>query len=107
MYVDPKTRFIFGLVITVLSVIGGMGASGLANVFPASWIPWILGWSLFLSAIGNAIQTVFSAGGMTTSGRLQSVKGAPVADRLQAIADDPQLPSHVSEAAAKAVPPKA
>ena len=64
MTIDPKWRFIIGLLVT-LAIGVSQGAVQLAHAIPADWIPIAVAWAGIIAFTGSAAQTGISALGMT------------------------------------------
>ena len=65
MTIDPKWRFIIGLLVT-LAIGVSQGAVQLAHAIPADWIPIAVAWAGIIAFTGSAAQTGISALGMTS-----------------------------------------
>lgn len=71
MTIDPKWRFIIGLLVT-LAIGVSQGAVQLAHAIPADWIPIAVAWAGIIAFTGSAAQTGISALGMTVASREQA-----------------------------------
>lgn len=54
--INPQWGLYLGIIVTIQMAIG-QGAVPLTNVFPADWIPYVVGWSQFLGFIGTTVMT--------------------------------------------------
>lgn len=66
--IDPKWRFIIGLVVTTAIGVSS-GALVLTNAIPADFIKPVTAWCGIIAFIGSAAQTTISAMGMSTQSR--------------------------------------
>lgn len=59
MKVDPRVTFIFGIFLSISSLLA-LGTIHLTGLVPADWIPKITGWAGIIVAIGTVVQTAMS-----------------------------------------------
>lgn len=76
MNIDPKWRFIIGLLITAAIGIS-QGTVNLAHAIPAGWISAVTAWCGIIAFIGSAAQTTISGIGMTTTARVAAAASLP------------------------------
>lgn len=89
MTIDPKWRFIFGLVITFAIGVSS-GAVVLTNAIPVDWIKPAIAWCGIIAFVGSAAQTTISGFGMTSQSRLAAAATLPEVKSIvttQAVAD--------------------
>lgn len=68
MTIDPKWRFIIGLIVTTAIGVSS-GAVVLTNAIPADWIKPAVAWCGIIAFIGSAAQTTISGLGMSSQSR--------------------------------------
>ncbi len=76
MTIDPKWRFIIGLVVT-FAISVTQGAIVLTNAIPDAFIKPVVAWCGIIAVMGSAITTTISALGMTNSSRLAGAAAIP------------------------------
>lgn len=85
MTIDPKWRFIIGLLVT-LAIGVSQGAVQLAHAIPADWIPIAVAWAGIIAFTGSAAQTGISALGMTSQSRIAGAASLPEVKAIVATA---------------------
>jgi hypothetical protein len=85
MTIDPKWRFIIGLVVTVAIGVSS-GALVLTNAIPMDWIKPVTAWCGIIAFVGSATQTTISGLGMTNQSR---IAGAAAVSEVKAIVTTP------------------
>ena len=90
MFVDPKIRFWFGVVISIASGIA-TGTVTLTHMVPEAWVPYVVAWCAFFAIAGNLVLTTLNGLGMTSSSRIASAAADPTVQKIvttsQPIAD--------------------
>jgi hypothetical protein len=81
MTIDPKWRFIIGLIVTMAIGIS-QGAVQLTHAIPTDWIPIAVAWCGIIAFVGSAATTTISGFGMSTQSRLA---GAAAVSEVKAI----------------------
>ena len=76
MNIDPKWRFIIGIVVT-FAIGVSQGAVQLTHAIPAGWIEPSVAWCGIIAFVGSAGQTAISGLGMTTSSRVAAAANDP------------------------------
>jgi len=76
MIMDPKVKFVIGLLITLAIGISS-GAVVLKGAIPAEWIPMVTAWAGIIAFLGSAAQTTLQGFGMTTQSRLSAAAAVP------------------------------
>jgi len=76
MTIDPKWRFIIGLLVTTAIGIS-TGAVTLTHAIPAVWIPAAVAWCGIIAFVGSAAQTTISGLGMGTQNRIAAAASLP------------------------------
>jgi len=87
MTIDPKWRFVLGLIITLAIGISS-GAVALTHAIPAEFIPAATAWCSIIAFVGSAAQTGISALGMSNTSRLAGVAPLPLTMKVDALADN-------------------
>lgn len=76
MNIDPKWRFVIGILITLAIGISS-GAVVLTHAIPAAWIPAVTAWAGIIAFLGSAAQTAISGLGMSTQSRIADAASLP------------------------------
>ena len=76
MVMDPKIKFIIGLLITLAIGISS-GAVALKGAIPPEWIPAITAWAGIIAFLGSAAQTTLQGFGTTTQSRVAAAAADP------------------------------
>ena len=87
MTIDPKWRFIIGLVVT-LAIGVSSGAVVLTNAIPVDWIKPAVAWCGIIAFVGSAAQTTISGLGMSNQARLAAVQPVPIDQKLESFAEN-------------------
>lgn len=104
--VNLKWPLIIAIVLAVLGVLAGAGPQLTDMGLDAHQVKAFQSAAGLLLAVGNAIQGVLIAAGMTSASRIAAVKELPLATRAQSFASDPAVAKVVlkEQAAAEEVP---
>jgi hypothetical protein len=86
--IDLKWALLLSIVLAILGALAGAGSQFTDLGFSAPTVKAILAGFGLLLAIGNAINSVFIAFGMTNAGRIASVQNVPLAERASALVDN-------------------
>lgn len=105
MNIDPKWRFIIGLLVT-FAIGVTQGTVSLTNAIPADFIKPVVAWCGIIAFFGSAITTAISGLGMSNSSRLAAAQPVPLPDKLQSlVTNNPEVQSVVTtQAVANATP---
>jgi hypothetical protein len=76
MSIDPKWRFILGLLITTAIGVSS-GALVLTNAIPVEWIKPVTAWCGIIAFVGSAAQTTISGLGMGSQARIAAAASLP------------------------------
>jgi len=93
---DPKIAFYIGLVIFVAGIIGTAGPSFFAGALPADVIPPTVKWCAIISTVGNGVLTYIAGQNMTNAGRLANVEQVPIGQKMDHLAENPEVESIVT-----------
>lgn len=89
MTLDPKTKFIIGLFITLAIGISS-GAVQLTHAIPEGWISGVTAWAGIIAFLGSAFQTTLQGFGITAQSRINAAAAVPEVSQIvtsKAIAD--------------------
>jgi len=81
MTIDPKFRFIIGLVVTFCIGVSS-GTVVLTNAIPHDWIPIAGAWCGIIAFVGSSVMTGVSALGMTTASRANGAANDSAIDKV-------------------------
>jgi len=90
MNIDPKWRFIIGIVVT-FAIGVSQGAVQLTHAIPAGWIEPSVAWCGIIAFVGSAGQTAISGLGMTNQSRLAAVQPVPIEQKIESFAHNPEV----------------
>lgn len=81
MTLDPKTKFIIGLFVT-LAIGIGQGTVQLTHAIPGDWIPAVTAWAGIIAFVGSAFQTTLQGFGMTNQARISAAAAVPEVSQI-------------------------
>lgn len=93
MSIDPKIRFLIGLMVT-FAIGVSQGTVVLTNAIPDMWIKPVVAWCGILAFVGSAAQTTISALGISTQSRISAAASLPEVQKIvttEAVANTPQF----------------